>query len=1018
MPFAGATGEDLTRGTGLHPTAPGSTGGAPHISPPDPHRRAEGAARKFPEPSTPGPEEPPGPRVPGATYRLQMGPSLTLRGVEELVPYLEALGITDVYLSPLLAARPGSTHGYDLVDPSRLNPELGTEEDLGRLAGALAARGMGLLLDIVPNHMCIASPLNRWWWDVLENGPSSPYARFFDIDWRPPKAELADKVLLPLLGEQYGRVLENQEIRVEYAEGVFIARYYDTLLPLAPKSWRMILEPVLEGLKAGRGPEDPAVLELESILTALRNLPGRTETDPGRVRERQREKEVVRRRLAALIQGDAGVREGIEASLRDLNGRKGDPSSFDRLEALLADQAYRLCHWRVAADEVNYRRFFDVNELAAVRMEDPEVFRASHETVLRWISRGWVTGLRVDHVDGLYDPQRYLRDLQEAARRALQEGGRPVPEGDRPFYVVVEKILGRGERLFPEWAAHGTTGYDFLNVLNGLFVDAAGLARIEGAYARFKGAAEDVRELMATCKKLIMLVAMSGELHMLACALDRISEQHRWSRDFTLEHQRFGLREVVARLPVYRTYIRGNPPEISEADRRHVLWAVRQAKRHSPSVHESLFDFIAQVWLQAPPAGLGPAALEERRRFTMRLQQFTGPVAAKGLEDTFAYRHVPLASINEVGAEIPWGEVTLREFHERNRERLVRWPHSLLATATHDTKRGEDVRVRLDALTEIPEEWERAVFRWSALNRRWKTDLEGSPAPDAGDEYLLYQTLVGAWPFDADAPGVLASFAGRMEAYAIKAAREAKVHTSWLNPNAPYEEALGRFLRALLDPGPGNAFLEDFRRFLEPVVRAGVRAALSQLLLKIASPGCPDFYQGTELWDLNLVDPDNRRPVDFELRRRLLDGLPPPGEGAVRELLERPADGRIKMYVMREALRYSRERRPLFDRGDYIPLEARGARAERVCAFARAWGETAAVAVAGRFFLRDGARDGPAAWRDTELVLPPGLEGSAWRDVFTGRVLRPVAGTLPLPDVLACLPVALLDRLPSEGLRT
>lgn len=962
----------------------------------------------------PGHDDTTGPRVPAATYRLQMGSSLTLRNVEELVPYLDALGITDAYVSPLLAARPGSPHGYDVVDPSRLNPEVGTEEDLARLAGELAARGMGLLLDVVPNHMCIASPLNRWWWDVLENGPSSPYARFFDIDWRPPKAELRDKVLLPLLGEQYGRVLENQEIQVEYTEGGFLIRYYETTLPLAPESWKLILEPILEELRAGRGAEDTAVLELESVLTALRNLPGRSETNPERVRERQREKEVIRRRLAALAGADAGVREGIEVSRRDLNGRKGDPSSFDRLEALLADQAYRLCHWRVAADEVNYRRFFDVNELAAVRMEDPEVFRASHETVLRWIGRGWVTGLRVDHVDGLYDPQHYLQDLQEAVRRALAEGGRPVPAGDRPFYVIVEKILGRGERLFPEWAAHGTTGYDFLNVLNGLFINPAGLARLEGAYARFRGGGEDVSELVATCKKLIMLVAMSGELHMLACALDRISEQHRWSRDFTLEHQRFGLREVVARLPVYRTYIRGNSSQISEADRRHVLWAVRQAKRSSPSVHESLFDFISQVWLQEHPAGLGPAAIEERRRFVMRLQQFTGPVAAKGLEDTFAYRHVPLASLNEVGAEIPWGEVTLREFHERNRERLRRWPHSLLATSTHDTKRGEDVRVRLDVLTETPEEWERAVFRWSAINRGRRTDVEGTPAPDPREEHLIYQTLLGAWPFEADAPGVLAAFTRRVEAYVIKAAREAKVHTSWLNPNAPYEEALRRFLQALLDPRPGNAFLEDFRRFLEPIVRAGVRTSLSQLLLKITSPGTPDFYQGTELWDLNLVDPDNRRPVDFGLRQGLLDSLPPPGEAAARELLERPRDGRIKMYVMRTALQYRRERRPLFDRGDYLALEARGGEAERVCAFARVCGPAAAVIVAGRFFLRAGA-DGPAAWRDTDLILPAGLEGSAWRDVFTGRVLRPVAGTLPLPDVLAVLPVALLDRLPTEG---
>ncbi len=959
------------------------------------------------------PEPGPGPRVPGATYRLQLGPHMTLRRVAELVPYLDALGVTDLYVSPMLAARPGSTHGYDVVDHSRINPEIGDEEALADLAAGLRARGMGLTLDIVPNHMCIASPLNRWWWDVLENGPSSPWARFFDIDWRPPKAELAGKVLLPLLGEQYGHVLENQEISIEFSGGAFMARYYETILPLAPKSWKMILEPPLERLRARLDPRDPCLMELESILTAIRNLPDRSETDPERVRERQREKEVIKGRLAALIGASPPVREEVDASLRDLNGRKGEPASFDRLERLMSEQVYRLCHWRVASDEINYRRFFDVNELAALRMEDPAVFLAAHETVLRWIGRGWVTGLRVDHVDGLFDPQQYLRDLQDAIRRALAEAGRPVPGGERPFYIVVEKILGRGEMLFPGWAVHGTTGYDFLNLLNGLFVDAAGAAEIAAAYARFKGISEDVPELVATCKKLIMLVAMSGELHMLACALDRVSEQHRWSRDFTLESQRFGLREVIARLPVYRTYIRGEPPAISEADRRSVTRAVRMAKRRSPSVHESLFDFIAQVWLQEHPGGLDPAAVEERRRFVMRLQQYTGPVAAKGVEDTFFYRHVPLASLNEVGAEVPWRGVTPREFHERNVNNLRLWPHSLLATSTHDTKRGEDVRARINALSEIPVAWAEAVERWSRMNGRLKVEVDGVPAPDAGDEYLLYQTLVGTWPPGPDAPETRASYAGRVERYMIKAVREAKVHTSWLNPNVAYEEALGNFVRGILERRLGNDFIADFLEFIAPVIRAGIRTSLSQVLLKIASPGAPDFFQGTELWDLNLVDPDNRRPVDFDLRRRMLETLPEVGVDGAAGLMAEPDDGRIKMYVTRAALRYSRERRPLFDRGEYIPMEAVGPRSGHVCAFARVHGPTAALAAAGRFFLRLGA-EGPGAWEGTALVLPPSLAGNRWRDVLTGRVLKDERGAIELSAVFSVLPVALLDRLPPE----
>jgi (1->4)-alpha-D-glucan 1-alpha-D-glucosylmutase len=931
--------------------------------------------------------------------------------VAGIVPYLDALGITDLYVSPILAARPGSTHGYDVVDPSRLNPEIGSEEALAGLASSLRSRGMGLLLDIVPNHMCIASPLNRWWWNVLENGPGSPYARFFDIDWRPPKPELADKVLLPFLGEQYGRVLENQEISVQFDAGAFVARYYETVLPLAPKSWKVILEPTLDRLRARLDSRNPHLMEFESILTALRNLPGRTEMAPERVLERQREKEIIKGRLSALVAATPTVKEGIEASLEDLNGRKGAPSSFDRLETLLADQAYRLCHWRVASDEINYRRFFDVNELAAIRMEDPEVFKSSHETVLRWIGQGWVTGLRIDHVDGLFDPQQYLRNLQDAARQALEAAGRPAPGGERPFYVVVEKILGRGELLFPEWAAHGTTGYDFLNLLNGLFVDADGAAEILSAYSRFRKREENVPELIATCQKLIMLVAMSGELHILACALDRISEQHRWSRDFTLESQRFGLREVIARFPVYRTYIRGEPPVVSEADRKNVLRAVRLAKRKSPSVHESLFDFIAQVWLQEHPQGLSPAAIEERRRFVMRLQQYTGPVAAKGIEDTFAYRHVPMASLNEVGAEVPWRGVTAREFHERNLKNLRLWPHSLLATSTHDTKRGEDVRARVNTLSEIPEAWGKAVGRWKELNRPLKVEIENALAPDSGEEYLFYQTLLGTWPHGPDAPETRAALAPRLEEYMIKAVREAKVHTSWLNVNLPYEEALRKFVRVALEARPDNAFIPDFLEFLAPVIRAGIRNSLSQVLLKTASPGAPDFYQGTELWDLRLVDPDNRRPVDFELRARLLETLPSESESSARELIEKPDDGRIKMYVTRAALRYSRERRPLFDRGDYLPLEPRGPRADHVCAFARTWEGTAALAVAGRFFLRLGA-DGPEPWRGTDFVLPAPLAGGSWRDVFTGRILRDDDGILSLSEVLSVLPVALLDRVP------
>lgn len=950
-----------------------------------------------------------------ATYRLQFNRHFTLRQAADLVPYLAELGISDLYASPLLAARPASLHGYDVVDPTRLNPELGTEVDFEALAQELRRRDMGLVLDIVPNHMCVADPSNRWWADVLENGPSSPYARFFDIDWHPPKAELANKVLLPFLGDQYGRVLENQELRIVFQAGAFLVEVYDKLLPLAPRSWRRLLEPALDSLRRSVPESDPHRMELESILTALEYLPGRDETRPEKIRERKREKEVIRRRLAALVEASSDVRAAVDRSLEDVNGRRGDPRSFDRLEALLEDQAYRLCFWQVAADEINYRRFFDLNELAAIRVEDPEVFEAVHGAVLEYVRRGWVTGLRVDHVDGLYDPVAYLRALQEAAARARGAAEDPAR---LPLYVVVEKILMRDERLSPDWPVHGTTGYDFLNVLNGLFVDPRGAEALGDFYRRFAGGAADVREALATCKKFIMHVSMASELFMLACRLDAISEQHRWSRDFTRESQRFALREVAAWFPVYRTYIRGEGEAISPEDRRHVREAVLEARRRSPATSPSLFEFIRQVWLLEHPDGLTEAQREERRQFVMRLQQFTGRVMAKGLEDTLFYRHFPLASANEVGAEPGRLAASPEEFHARNAERVISWPHALLATSTHDSKRSEDVRARLNVLSEMPGPWAEAVERWRRLNRTHKSIVEGREAPDANEEYLYYQTLVGAWPLGAPSPAERGEFARRIEEYMVKALREAKLHTSWITPNEPYEAAAREFVRRTLDPVASAAFVADVASFQAPVSRAGILNALSQTVLKIASPGVPDFYQGTEIWDFSLVDPDNRRPVDYERRRALLASLrdeeAAAPHGLAARLLARPEDGRVKMHVMRASLRFRRAARDLFERGSYVPLAASGTRAAHVCAFARRLGARAAVVAAGRFFLALGAAERPpvglGAWGDTALLLPADLVERTWRDVLTGR--RIPAGSKPaLADLFAELPVALLEAV-------
>jgi (1->4)-alpha-D-glucan 1-alpha-D-glucosylmutase len=973
-------------------------------------------------------------RVPLATYRLQLNLGLRFADVQPLVPYFHDLGITDLYLSPISKARHGSPHGYDVVDHSSLNPDLGSEADLEALSAELARYGMGLVIDIVPNHMAITDESNRWWWDVLENGPGSPYAKYFDIDWTPPKPDLTNKVLLPILGDQYGKVLENGEIRLLYEAGAFLIACYDHRLPVAPRSSTAILEPACERVRDVLGAEDAHLVELESIITALKNLPPRTETDPERVRVRQREKEVAKRRLAALTEASATVQEAIEQTVAEINGRRGDPHSFDRLEALLAHQAYRLSYWRVATDEINYRRFFDINALAAIRVEEPEVFEAVHAVVFRLMSKGWVTGLRVDHPDGLFDPVQYFLDLQQRCYRALSgvagaSAEPPQGPGDRPSYVVAEKILVRDERLRPDWAVHGTTGYDFLNLVNGLFIDPAGQGPIHDLYVRFTGQPLHFGDVAYASKKLILDGTMSSELHMLARRLDRISEQHRWSRDFTLFSLQEALSEIVACFPVYRSYIRASSNAVGEEDRRHILAALRTAKRRNPAVSESIFDFIGSVLLLQDPDGLSEAQLAERRNFVMRFQQITAPVMAKGLEDTAFYRAYPLASLNEVGGNPERFGRAVEEFHQHASERLANWPYTLLATSTHDTKRSEDVRVRIDVLSEMPRQWERAIQRWRGFNRDKKVEIEGAEVPDANEEYLLYQTLVGAWPLGGLDEERQKQFAERIERYMEKALKEAKLHTSWINPNEPYDRAVREFVRTILRPNTDNPFLADFQRFQARVAPIGMWNALSQLLLKLTAPGIPDIYQGAELWDFSLVDPDNRRPVDFQQRVTLLAELKR-RESAdlsslVRELLAQPEDGRLKLYVTYKALNFRRAHSPLFLDGAYLPLMASGQQRQHLVAFMRRHGDQWVLVAVPRLLYRlsssrlllrllasGKAPVGRQLWRDTHLELPAEAP-EQWSNILSGDAL---VGTtdeqgrrqLSVSDLFQRFPLALL----------
>jgi (1->4)-alpha-D-glucan 1-alpha-D-glucosylmutase len=976
--------------------------------------------------------EPPA-RRPASTYRLQLHAAFGFDDAVRVLPYLEALGVSDLYLSPVLTAAPGSTHGYDVVDHARLDPQLGGEEGFQRLADACARRGMGLLLDFVPNHMGIG-PLNAWWMDVLENGPSSIWAPAFDIDWTPRKAELKHKVLVPILGDQFGRVLERGELSLAREGGALVVRYHDHRFPSAPRSVPHVLRHRLEELRAELGPDDVDVQELESICVSLEKLAPRTDTSPAAVGDRAREKEVAKRRLAALCEASPRVRDFVDGNVAEFNGRPGEPRSFDLLERFLDAQAYRLAFWRVAGEEINYRRFFDVNGLAAIRMEKPRIFAAAHRRVLELLRDGRATGLRIDHPDGLYAPAAYLRRLQAsflAARGAALAAARGAPldaaagetlleaifegldrgELPRALYVVVEKVLVQPERMPDGWDVDGTTGYEFLAQVNGLFVDPEAERSFDAIWARLGGQRVRWSDVVPEKKRLVMSSSMASEVNMLAQRLNRISEMNRRTRDFTLNELARALVEFVALFPVYRTYVTRRA-EVDDRDRSLVERTVARARRRSPVVDPSIYDFLRDVLLLRYPEWLTEGEREEWLEFTLKLQQVTGPVTAKAVEDTAFYTWARLASLNEVGGEPSRFGTPPEEVHALLSDRRERFPGSLSATSTHDTKRSEDVRLRIDALSEIPRDWRAALVRWRHLNRPHVAMGEDRISPDRADELLLYQTLVGAFPDEGLAPGTPAhaDFVARTKAYMQKALREAKVHTSWMSPDEAYEGGVSGFVEKILS-SPG--FLADFAPFAARVARAGRISSLAQVAVKCAAPGVPDVYQGTELWDLSLVDPDNRRPVDFERRARLLAELDRElARGIGRAALARRlssvdalADGRAKLHLLRTALRLRQALKELFEAGDYRPLAAEGPLARHVFAFTRGTPGRALVCAVPRLVLGPlEAGDGAVRWQGA-LPLLPGLP-RRWRDAVTGEVREGPA--LPLAELFADFPVALL----------
>jgi (1->4)-alpha-D-glucan 1-alpha-D-glucosylmutase len=941
----------------------------------------------------------PPPRVPTSTYRLQLNAAQGFITVRGLLPYLEAMGVGDLYLSPILEARSGSQHGYDVTDPAHLNPELGTPGEFEALARDARGRGMGILLDIVPNHMA-ASPENPWWRDVLEHGASSAYAGFFDIAWLPAWTTLENRVLLPILGTPYGETLERGELRVGIDDEGLHVLYFETRLPLNPRTYPLVL-----------GRRNPRLAELGS---AFRQVPPRTLTDPAVARQRRTRTTELKRRLLELYHGEAEVRRTLDANIERVNGRPGEPATFDVLDRILTDQAYWLAFWKTGAEEINYRRFFAITDLVGVQVHQPEVFDVTHREILRLVRAGLVTGLRIDHVDGLQDPGGYLDRLREALSSDAASAA---------AYVVVEKILGEGESL-PPWPVEGTTGYDFATYLGGLFVHTRGFRALQRAYARLTRSRKPFHELVLEQKRLMLENLFSGELRALERELVRLAKYDRHARDLPARHLGRALLEVTASLPVYRTYVRDT--RLRDMDRRRILAAVDEARRRrrGTGTNPAAFDFLRRLLLIELPDDVSDARRDAFINFVQRWQQLTGPATAKGVEDTALYLYNPLVSLNEVGSEPAAAGVNLEEFHAANLERCSRMPATMNATSTHDTKRSEDVRARIHVLSEIPRVWLSRLGRWRHWNRPHRLRVEGRIVPDPSAEILIYQTLLGAWPFqEREVP----EFVERFVAYLVKAAREAKAHTDWLAVNEPYEEALTEFARRILERGEGNPFLDDFHRFQRRIAFHGMLNALSHQLLKLLSPGVPDVYQGTELWDLSLVDPDNRRPVLFEKRagiQAVLERqLAADGPAAVLdELLAGWQDGRIKFYLTQQALRLRQAHPALFRDGAYLPLEVTGRLRRNLCAFARHHDDDWAIAVAPVHTTRL-ARSGElpvgeVAWGATAIEIPDNAPAT-WRELLSGTTIQATARgegrrVLAVARILDHAPVGILHSAPGS----
>jgi len=943
--------------------------------------------------------------TPVATYRLQFNADFRLSDATNLVDYLAKLGITDIYASPILTSRKGSTHGYDVTDPTQIDPDIGTRNEFEQLQNKLIECGMRLILDIVPNHMA-ASSENRWWMDVLENGSESVFASYFDIDWRPPTRNLEGRVLLPVLGRSFGETLDRGELRLFFQNGKFFVQYFDLIFPLMPRSYRRVLKHRIEELKTILSEESSAFQEYSGIVAALSSLsePSRSTAEA----EKRVRLDAIRERLQRLVAENPGIAAFIDENIANFNGRPGDAASLCAFEHLLGEQNFRLAYWQDPNEAINYRRFFTISDLVGIRAEDPLVFDATHDQIFHLCAKGAIRGLRVDHIDGLRDPAGYLNKLKER----LEASQAP---GSGPSYLLVEKILIGNESLPEDWPVSGTTGYEYLNAANGLFVCRPGARKLEKIYFDFISKDIHFPDVIYEKKKLVMNTLLRVEMRSLGRQLADLASHDRYARDILRPELMDALIEVTACFPVYRTYIRNL--DASDSAKLMIERAIDEAGERRPQLSRKCFEFLRDVLTLANPAHILPDQREERLAFVMRWQQFTGPIVAKGLEDTALYVYYPLLSLNEVGGNPEPSKVMGQEdFVEFIRERQRHWPDSLNATSTHDTKLSEDVRARLNVLSEIPDDWAKEVAQWSKENESQKQSVNGRKVPDANEEYLIYQALVGVWPAQRSE---LTSTSERLRDYATKAIREAMVHTRWTEPNRSHELAVNNFIREILSPQENSPFLCGVARFLQKVAHAGMINGLSQGLLKIVCPGVPDFYQGSELWNRHLVDPDNRRPVDFQSRsdalQTLVDSAHFETAGIAGDLLAQWPDGRVKLFVMWKALACRRQYPVLFREGEFIPLDIAGDRSRHVVAFLRRHGEEQAIMVIPRWVTNipydaDTTLAGKF-WKGTHLQLPPETP-DFWRNVFTAKTTESRHGggnpVLAAGDLFADFPVALL----------